>query len=105
MARNLESPEEHGEGSRPPRGGERSEGGFEEGSHGRGPTPYKRSQSAKPNGHPIEKHFATAGRGGSGIIGGADGFKGHKADIEHPQSHSEFEALGADGPSTAGGEG
>lgn len=96
MARNLESPEEHGEGARPSRGGResREEGGFSEGTHGRGPTPYKRSHSAKPGGHSIDAHLATAGRGGAGIIGGADGFKGHKSDIEHPQSHADFESLG-----------
>ena len=94
MARNLESPEEHGEGPRPPRGGSREEGGFAEGEAGRGPTPYKRSHSPKPNGHSLEAHMATAGRGGSGIIGGADGNKGTKADLEHPQSHGDFEALG-----------
>lgn len=96
MARNLESPEESGEGPRPTRGGHESrhEGGFEEGEHGRGPTPYKRSHSAKPNGHSMAAHAATAGRGGSGIFGGGDSFKGHKQDLEHPQSHADFEALG-----------
>lgn len=90
----LKSPEETGEGPRPARGGSREEGGFEEGTHGRGPTPYKRSHSPKPNGHSLDAHAATAGRGGSGIIGGADGNKGTKADIAHPQSHGDFEALG-----------
>lgn len=102
MAKN-ESPEESGEGSRPQRGGMREEGGFAEGTHGRGPTPYKKSHSSKPNGHSLEAHLATSGRGGSGIIGGADGNKGPKQDIEHPQSHADFENLGVGG-STGGSD-
>lgn len=93
MASNK-SPEEFGEGPRPPRGGNLEEGGFSEGEGGRGPNPYKRSHSPKPNGHSLEAHLATSGRGGSGIIGGADGNKGAKADVAHPESHGDFEALG-----------
>lgn len=88
------SPEEYGEGPRPARGSSGPFEGFSEGTHGRGPTPYKKSHSAKPNGHSLEAHEATSGRGGSGIFGGSDSTKGHVADYEHPQSHSEFEALG-----------
>lgn len=97
MAR-LKSPEEHGEGRRPKRGGaaEREEGGFREGEFGRGPTPYTRGHSGKPNGHSLEAHEATSGRGGSGVIGKHDDFKGRSEDIEHPASHSEFENLGTE---------
>jgi hypothetical protein len=103
MARKLESPEEMGEGSRPPRGGAgaREEGGFAEGEFGRGPTPYLKSKHGGIEGS-IAKHVATSGRGGSGIIGKGDSFKGHAQDIEHPQSHREFEMLGQGGSS--GGE-
>jgi len=104
--RDLESPEEHGEGRRPARGGReaREEGGFADGEHGRGSTPYnRRKHSAKPEGHSISAHEATSGRGGSGIIGKADGFKGHSEDIEHPMSHSDFEALGVEDDGMAGG--
>lgn len=97
MARN-ESPEESLRREHAPTGGKasRGEGGFSEGEHGRGPTPYLRGHSKKPNGHPIEAHFADTGRGGSGVAGKGDDFKGrHTQDVEHPQSHSEFEALGA----------
>jgi hypothetical protein len=90
------SPEESGEGRRPERGGakERREGGFADGEMGRGSTPYHKSHSAKQG--TIAQHDATSGRGGSGIIGGGDDFKGHKTDIEHPASHAEFEELGTD---------
>ena len=94
-----QSPEEHGEGHpRPPRGGKaaREEGGFEEGTFGRGPTPYTKSHSPKANGHSISTHMSDSGRGGSGIIGKGDSFKGHSQDICHPESHGEFEGLGAD---------
>lgn len=94
MARNK-SPEESGEGARPARGSSGPfEGGFSEGQMGRGPTPYKKSHSPKPNGHSMEAHLATSGRGDSGIIGGADGNKGPKEDLQHPQSHGAFESLG-----------
>jgi hypothetical protein len=93
----LESPEEHGEGKRPPRTGKSKEfdgGGFMEGDHGRGSTPYTKKHSAKPG--TLEEHGATSGRGGSGIIGGGDDFKGHKSDIDYPSSHAEFEELGTE---------
>jgi hypothetical protein len=98
-----ESPEEMGEGTRPARGGKgvREEGGFAEGTFGRGPTPYLKSKHGGVEGK-IAPHLATAGRGGSGIIGKGDSFKGHSEDLEHPQSHSEFEQLGQGGP--VGGE-
>lgn len=90
----MESPEEGRESRRPARGGksERREGGFEDGSHGRGPTPYKKSHSAKPAS--LDAHAASSGRGGGGIIGKADDFKGHTEDVDHPGSHAEFERLG-----------
>lgn len=94
-----ESPEEHGEGHpRPPRGGSGKwdGGGFREGEGGRGPTPYTKSDSPKPGGHSISTHMSDSGRGGSGIIGKGDSFKGHSQDIEHPCSHGDFEKLGAD---------
>ena len=96
MGKRNESPEE----TRRERGPGRREtdgfdgGGFREGTHGRGPTPYMKSHSPKPNGHGAAPHMATAGRGGDGIIGKGDGFKSRSGDIEHPQSHGEFEALG-----------
>lgn len=92
----MKSPEESGEGKRPERGGakERREGGFADGEMGRGSTPYLKSHSAKPG--TLAEHDATSGRGGSGIIGGGDSFKGHKEDLEHPSSHREFEDLGTD---------
>ena len=98
----LKSPEESGEGSRPQRGGKevRREGGFEDGQYGRGSTPYKRSHSAKPAS--LSEHEATSGRGGSGIIGGGDDFKGHKSDIEHPDSHAAFEDLGTERDGSGG---
>jgi hypothetical protein len=98
MAKNLESPEEMGEGTRPARGGKesREEGGFMDGEFGRGSTPYSKSKHGGVEGK-LGAHHATAGRGGSGIIGKGDGFKGHSEDIEHPQSHREFEMLGQGG--------
>lgn len=103
MGKNLESPEEMGEGTRPARGGKQSreEGGFLDGEAGRGSTPYLKSKHGGMEGG-LAKHAATAGRGGSGIIGKGDSFKGHAEDLEHPQSHAEFESLGQGGP--AGGE-
>ncbi len=100
MARKLESPEEMGEGTRPARGGgaAREEGGFAEGEFGRGPTPYLKSKHGGIEGS-IAKHSATSGRGGSGIIGKGDSFKGHSQDLEHPASHREFEMLGQGGSS------
>jgi hypothetical protein len=92
-----ESPEEHARSESVKRGGkaERAEGGFSEGTHGRGPTPYMRNEhSSKPSGHSLAAHSAESGRGGSGRIGKGDDFKGHSEDVEHPQSHSAFEALG-----------
>lgn len=93
-----ESPEEtqHDSGHRPGKAGKEKfdGGGFREGEAGRGPTPYLKSHSSKPNGHSIEAHMATAGRGGSGFLGKGDSFKGAAADVEHPQTHAEFENLG-----------
>ena len=97
------SPEESGEGKRPERTGKSREfdgGGFLEGDHGRGSTPYTKKHSAKPAS--LAAHAATSGRGGSGIVGGADDFKGHKSDIEHPGSHAEFEELGAEDSGSGG---
>jgi hypothetical protein len=90
----MKSPEEHGEGKRPARGGkeERREGGFADGEFGRGSTPYMKSHSAKPAS--LASHGATAGRGGSGVIGRGDDFKSHAPDLEHPDSHAAFERLG-----------
>jgi hypothetical protein len=101
----MKSPEESGEGRRPGRGGReaRREGGFEDGENGRGSTPYSRKHSAKPGGYSIDSHDATSGRGGSGIIGGSDDFKGHKTDLEHPGTHAEFEALGTEDDGPTGG--
>jgi hypothetical protein len=97
--RELESAhEEHEE--QPPRGGgasARHEGGFAEGEHGRGPTPYSRKHSGKyAGGQSLEAHAATSGRGDGGSIGKADSHKGHSEDIEHPMSHSDFECLGGE---------
>lgn len=92
MAR--KSPEESGAEPRAKRGSSGPFEGFSEGEHGRGPTPYKRSHSSKPNGYSLGAHEATAGRGGPGVFGGSDGTKGHVQDYEHPQSHAEFENLG-----------
>jgi hypothetical protein len=99
----LKSPEESGEGSRPQRGGKegRREGGFEDGEHGRGSTPYMKGKHGGKQGT-LAEHFATSGRGGSGIIGGADDFKGHKSDIEHPDSHAAFEELGTETDGSGG---
>ena len=94
---NLVSPEEHGGGKKPPRGGNasRHEGGFAEGEYGRGPMPYKISHSGRhAAGQPHDVHSGTSGRGGGGIIGKGDGHKDRSADVEHPQSHAEFERLG-----------
>jgi hypothetical protein len=104
LKRGLTSPEEHGSGKRPPRGGggARHEGGFAEGQGGRGPNPYKKAHSGKhAGGQPLSVHEATAGRGGGGMIGKGDMHKDHSADVEHPGSHAEFEALGG----TDGGAG
>lgn len=94
----LESPEEEQResGDRPARAPKAMEGGFKEGEHGRGPTPFMKSHSAKPAGYSIEAHMGDSGRGGSGILGGGDSFKGSKGDVSHPASHAEFEALGTD---------
>jgi|SRR5579885_3721654 len=93
------SPEEHGASPRKSRSGGAGNtwdgGGFPEGTHGRGPTPYKRAHSAAPA--PLSAHTATSGRGGEGQFGRSDQHKGHSQDIQHPGSHAEFEALGADG--------
>ena len=98
MAR-MKSPEESGRSAtRAPRGdaGEVWDGGgFQEGTHGRGPTPYKKSHSAAPGS--LANHSATSGRGGEGQFGKGDGFKTHAPDIQHPSSHAEIEQLGADG--------
>lgn len=94
-----EGPEEHERSEKVERGGKasRAEGGFSEGEHGRGSTPYMRGEhSSKAGGHSLEAHAATSGRGGPGRIGKGDDFKGHSEDIEHPQSHSDFEALGTE---------
>lgn len=90
----MKSPEEGKEGKRPARGAEskREEGGFAEGTFGRGPTPYKKSHSAAPAS--LKAHDATSGRGGGGVIGKADDHKGYSEDIAHPESHSAFERLG-----------
>ena len=66
--------------------------GFADGEYGRGSTPYKAGHSA--NRGTLEQHSARAGRGGTGVIGEGDHHKGHSEDIEHPQSHAEFERLG-----------
>jgi hypothetical protein len=99
----LTSPEEHGEGSRPQRGGKemRREGGFSDGEYGRGSTPYLKGKHGGKQGT-LAQHEATAGRGGSGIIGGGDSFKGHKEDIEHPASHADFEELGTEADGSGG---
>lgn len=91
----MKSPEESGEGKRPARTGKGKDfdgGGFTEGTHGRGPTPYAKSHSAKPAS--LNSHSASSGRGGAGTFGKTDGFKGHAKDLEHPASHAEFETLG-----------
>jgi len=89
----LKSAGERGsEGRSPPRGGSGPFEGFKEGSHGRGSTPYTKSQSASPG--TLAQHGATSGRGGDGRHGGPEGNKGRMSDISHPQSHAEFENLG-----------
>jgi hypothetical protein len=79
-------------------GREKAEGfdAIAEGTHGRGPTPYTKGMSPKPNGHGSAPHMATAGRGGDGQIGKGDGFKSRTSDIAHPDSHGAFESLGVD---------
>lgn len=66
----------------------RKSGGFPDGAHGRGATPYSRSHSSKPSGHSAEAHSGTSGRGAPGVISGPVG---------HPQTHAEFESLGCGG--------
>lgn len=90
----LKSKHESTDGKGAPKGGTsaRKEGGFTEGEHGRGPTPYKKSHSAAPG--TLSQHSATSGRGAGGMYGGAEQNKTHAADVEHPQSHSAFEELG-----------
>lgn len=56
-----------------------------------GPTPYTKSMSKAPAATTTSAHI---GRGGKGRFGGADANKGPRSDISHPQSHSDFEALG-----------
>ncbi len=69
---------------------------FQSGKHGRGPTPFSTSMSRKPAG--LKAHKATSGRGSSGVQGGGrDSQEPMTGDIEHPQSHSGFEALGVGG--------
>jgi hypothetical protein len=69
---------------------------FKSGQHGRGPTPFHTSMSRKPAG--LKTHKATSGRGMSGVQGGGrDSHEEMTDDIEHPQSHSGFEALGVGG--------
>lgn len=99
MAKRLMSPEESQkhDGVIERGGGEsREEGGFSEGEHGRGPMPYLRRHSSKPDGHSLDAHMSDTGRGGGGIIGKGDDFKGRSEDVAHPASHSEFEALGTE---------
>lgn len=90
------APEEHGAGPAVARGSQAPfDSGFGEGEHGRGPSPYSIAHSGKARGgHSLEAHTGTSGRGGPGVIGKGDGFKSRSEDVEHPQSHSEFEALG-----------
>lgn len=59
---------------------------------GHGPNPYKKSHSVKPAS--MASHAANSGRGGKGVFGGADGNKGPRSDISHPESHAAFEELG-----------
>lgn len=100
MGKQFESPEEgqKDSGDRPGRGGSGpfDGGGIAEGMHGRGSTPFKLSQSSAPKGHSIEAHMSDTGRGGSGILGKGDSFKGHAPDIAHPDTHAAFESLGVD---------
>lgn len=70
---------------------------FQAGKHGRGPTPYTTSMSRKPASH--RAHAGEAGRGFTGVQGGGrDSHEEMTGDIEHPQSHAGFEALGVGGP-------
>lgn len=63
---------------------------------GIGPTPYSTSMSRKPASH--KAHKATSGRGFTGVQGGGrDSHEEMTGDIDHPQSHSSFEALGVGG--------
>jgi hypothetical protein len=103
----YEAPEERRGAGQAARGGkaQREEGGFEDGEHGRGSTPYKLSHSEKRNGFPTSDFAATSGRGGIGRIGKGDGFKAHAEDIAHPRSHAEFEALGTDDTLVGGDDG
>ena len=89
------APEERGRGEpriKRGRGEGFDGGGFAEGTHGRGPTPFEMRHSAKPGGHSAEAHMATSGRGGDGVFGRS---KGASGDALQPQSHAEFESLGA----------
>jgi hypothetical protein len=91
------APEETGPARKLPRGGaeSRHEGGFTEGEFGRGPTPYRKGHSHKGGaGVSTDAYMGPSGRGGPGIAGKSDGFKGHAKDVEHPQSHADFERLG-----------
>lgn len=93
-----ESAEERsGSAGHVPKGGSKSrhEGGFAEGEYGRGPMPYHGHMSGKKNGHGTEGHVGSAGRGDGGITGKHDSFVGRSEDVKHPQSHDEFECLGA----------
>lgn len=93
----TKAPEESGHARKLPKGGaeSRHEGGFREGEYGRGPTPYKRSQSHKGgSGMGTEAYMGPAGRGGGAIAGRGDSFKSHAEDVAHPGSHAEFERLG-----------
>lgn len=70
---------------------------FQSGKHGRGPTPFSTSMSRKPASK--GSHSGTAGRGSSGVQGGGrDSQEPMTGDVEHPQSHAGFEALGVGGP-------
>lgn len=57
-----------------------------------GSTPYAKSHSAKPG--TLAQHAASSGRGGPGKFGGADGNRGMRSDLGHPESHAAFEELG-----------
>lgn len=94
MAKNLSggknvSPEEHGSHKGAKRGGFGNKA-----PNLTGPTPYSKSQSKAPA--PLSAHEGTSGRGGQGKFGKGDGFKTRAEDVEHPQSHAEFESLGTD---------
>ncbi len=60
-------------------------------NEGFGPKPYSKGMSKAPASTNTAPHV---GRGGPGRFGGADQNKQARGDIDHPQSHSEFEALG-----------